>query len=275
MNTYVGNIHMVYHSDTGLVREHNEDSVSINSALGCMVLADGMGGYQAGEVASEIATTTISNEISRRLAQTELGQKATNSPYHHASLLLQQAILSANREIYQSAQDNSDYYGMGTTVVAALFYDNSISIAHVGDSRLYRLCKDELKPLTADHSVLQELLEHGLCTPEQARNSPNKNLVTRALGVNPDVEVSLQENLVVFDDIYLLCSDGLNDMLEDDVIASVLLKHKDDLAEAAEALVAKANEAGGMDNISVVLAQVKTTSCDTDDKPWWRRWLLR
>jgi len=273
MSAYIGKIHMVYHTDTGLVREHNEDSIAINSALGCMVLADGMGGYQAGEIASTIATEEITNEISRRLAQTDLGQQATNSPYHHASLLLQQAILSANQAIYQSAQDNSEHYGMGTTVVGALFYDNAISIAHVGDSRLYRLRQQNFETLTSDHSVLQELLDHGFYTPEQVRNSPNKNLVTRALGVNPDVEVSLQEQTVQADDIYLLCSDGLNDMLEDHEIATLLMAEQTDLAQTAKALTDAANAKGGLDNISVILAQVKLT--DPKPKPWWKYWLFR
>jgi len=145
---------------------------------------------------------------------------------------------------------------MGTTIVAALFSEDFVSVAHIGDSRLYRLRNNELKSITTDHSVLQELIDCGFYTPEQARTSPNRNLVTRALGVGKNVNVDIQEHKIQAEDLYLLCSDGLSDMLDDKDISLILQEKKQaSLAEIAQALVDAANAKGGVDNISVVVTQ--------------------
>jgi len=270
-----GKLAIVCHSDTGLVRDHNEDCVAGDVALGAVVLADGMGGYQAGEVASEIAVQRIMQELHERRDTLKLSEIDSQSGYRHASLLLQQAVLKANQAIYRTAQQQPAYHGMGTTVVAALFYEDRLSVAHVGDSRLYRLRGDSLAQVTRDHSVLQELIDHGFFTREQARHAPNRNLVTRALGVNNQVKVDLGESPIESGDIYLLCSDGLNDMLEDATIQNILQRHYPPLEAAGQQLIQAANAQGGEDNVSVILVQVPllpvTPSPDPRPQSWWQR----
>lgn len=256
-------------SDTGQVREHNEDFLAEDAQAGIVVLADGMGGYQAGEVASEIAATRTLETIRAGMERLVLHEIDPKSGYRHASLLLQQAVLKANQAIYLSAQQNQAHHGMGTTIVAALFYRDRISIAHVGDSRLYRLRGDSLETLTTDHSVLQELIEHGFYTQEQARHAPNRNLVTRALGVNLEVKVDLTELRVQTEDIYLFCSDGLNDMLDDTQISDILRRYRQHLSQAAVELIAAANAHGGHDNVSVILARRQ------EQRPAPAHWLQR
>jgi len=269
--SYQGFLSTAQLSHPGLVRDHNEDYIAVDKELGIVTLADGMGGYQAGEIASEIAVTQIMQEVKAKAHTLELGEVDGKSDYHHASLLLQQAVLKANQAIYQSAQAQPEFYGMGTTVVAALFYEAYLSIGHVGDSRLYRLRDGQLQQLTKDHSVLQELVDHGFYTPEQARHSPNKNLVTRALGVNLDVKVDLMEVPVNVGDLFLLCSDGLNDMLDDQQILEQLETHFSNLDKMAEGLVQAANAQGGDDNISVILVQALGEK-QQHLKTWWRKW---
>src|SRR6187402_2316101 len=208
--TLKGKLTFVGQTDTGRVREHNEDTIASDVDVGLLVLADGMGGYNAGEVASGIAVKTITNLV---------------------------------RE------------GMGTTVVAALFYDNRISIAHVGDSRLYRQRGSQISQVTMDHSLLQELVDRGFYSPEEAQRAANKNYVTRALGVEPQVEVEVQEHPVDKGDIFILCSDGLSDMVEDEDIRLTISTFGANLDTVAKQLIQLANENGGRDNVSVVLAQ--------------------
>ncbi len=144
---------------------------------------------------------------------------------------------------------------MGTTVVVVMFYDNRFTVAHVGDSRLYRLRDNELELITRDHSLMQELIDRGFYTPEQARDSLNRNLVTRAIGIDSNVKIDIQEDIAMVNDIYLLCSDGVNDMIDDDVIQSALIQNCNDLEKAASEIIRLANEYGGKDNISVLLAK--------------------
>lgn len=260
-------LEMSYLSDTGLVRDHNEDYLSCDETLGLVVLADGMGGYQAGEVASEIAVQTVMSCL------TELAETTTehheNPLATHTSLQLEQSIVKANQSIFKAAEEQPIYQGMGTTIVAALFHEDTVFIAHVGDSRLYRLRHREFRPLTKDHSVLQDLIDCGYYTPEQARHSPNRNLVTRALGVSNTVNVDVQEQFVLANDIYLLCSDGLNDMLEDIEIYNILTENQHDLSLAAKHLVDAANNKGGEDNISVMLVRVLTEDLNSSSNKWW------
>lgn len=249
-----GKLQFVGLSDTGRVRSHNEDAIGTNADIGLIVLADGMGGYKAGEVASALAVRTISEEIAGNLREARK-QKSHDSGYSPETILLRKAITKANENIHQTAKSQPQCEGMGTTVVACLFYDNRVSIAHVGDSRLYRLRGDRFEQVTLDHSLLQELVSRGFYTPEEARKSLNKNLVTRALGIEPTVQVDVQEDVVLTGDVHLLCSDGLSDMVEDEDIHLTLSTFNANLDTAAQQLIRMANDNGGKDNVSVVLAK--------------------
>ena len=250
-----GKLTFVGQTDTGRVREHNEDTIATDSDVGLLVLADGMGGYNAGEVASGIAVKTITNLVREGLAREDLGSIDRGTGLSRPSIVLRDAITRANKIIYQTARSQAECEGMGTTVVAALFYDNRISIAHVGDSRLYRQRGSEIAQVTMDHSLLQELVDRGFYSPEEAQRAANKNYVTRALGVEPQVEVEVQEHPVDKGDIFILCSDGLSDMVEDEDIRLTISTFGANLDTVAKQLIQLANENGGRDNVSVVLAQ--------------------
>ena len=245
-------------SDTGRRRPHNEDSTLTDTGLGLAVLADGMGGYKAGEVASAIAVTSIYDEMKTRLRS--LGDDITSVGADGQSkqlLTLKDAIIHSNSEIYRTAQQDSQCHGMGTTIIAALFRNNAIAIGHVGDSRVYRLRNNLFQQVTKDHSLMQELIDRGLYTPEEAAKNTPKNLVTRALGIDKEVKVDLAEEPVFPGDIYLLCSDGLNDMVDDEEIHLTLSKYSANLVQAAEELVRLANAKGGKDNTSVILVRIR------------------
>ena len=266
-------LEIVLRTDTGRVREHNEDAVFANPHLGFVVLADGMGGYNAGEVASSMATTRLASELESALAAR--APHATDGPGGEAfaGQCLRDAVADANAVIFQAAQEEAGYAGMGTTLVAALFFDDRVAVAHVGDSRLYRLRDGTLSLLTHDHSLLQEQIDSGLLSAEEARHSLNRNLVTRALGVDPLVEVDLAEHLVLPDDLYLLCSDGLNDMVPDEEIALALQTLSGHLELAATQLVEMANDQGGRDNVSVIL--VKVRQAYPAPGTWWQAFKAR
>lgn len=246
-------------TDTGKVREHNEDTIAFDPDIGLLVLADGMGGYNAGEVASGIAVKTIVNLVRESVEREDMTVVDTSTGLARSSVILRDAIARANKIIYQTARTQPQCEGMGTTVVAALFYDNRISIAHVGDSRLYRLRSNKFEQVTADHSLLQELVDRGFYSPEEAQRAANKNYVTRALGVEQNVDVELQEEIVQKGDHYMLCSDGLSDMVEDGDIHLTVNTFNDNLETVAKQLIQLANDNGGRDNISVVMAQVLDT----------------
>ena len=250
-----GKVTLVGQTDTGRVREHNEDTIATDSDVGLLVLADGMGGYNAGEVASGIAVKTITNLVREGLAREDLASIDRSTGLTRPSIVLRDAITRANKIIYQTARSQAECEGMGTTVVAALFYDNRISIAHVGDSRLYRQRGSQIAQVTMDHSLLQELVDRGFYSPEEAQRAANKNYVTRALGVEPQVEVEVQEHPVDKGDIFILCSDGLSDMVEDEDIRLTISTFGANLDTVAKQLIQLANENGGRDNVSVVLGQ--------------------
>lgn len=243
-------------TDTGLVRDHNEDAIGTDDALGLLVLADGMGGLKAGEVASAMAVELVTSELRSALRGIDAGGSDEQSGYANESLALGRAVVQANATIYQVAQTQPQCAGMGTTLVVLLFYDNRLTIAHVGDSRLYRMRGDEFEQVTVDHSLVQELVDRGFYTPEEARAATNKNIVTRALGIGAEVDYDMQEEVALIGDVLLLCSDGLSDMLEDAAIHTILRENQDNLEQAARRLVDAANDQGGRDNISVVLARV-------------------
>jgi protein phosphatase len=245
-------IEMVYCTDTGRARDHNEDCIAGDKSLGLAILADGMGGYQAGEVASEIAIRTVMEKL--RLNTSPKTKRYANHRYNEATVQLEQSVLKANQVIYNLAEQHFHYQGMGTTVVAVLFHNNFISVAHVGDSRLYRLRGKKLIPITTDHSVVEELKKGGYYTEAQARQSKSRNLVTKALGKEKTVDVEIQEYDMLAQDIYLLCSDGLTDMLDDRDIYTILSNAKT-LEQAGQSLVDAANAKGGKDNISLILVR--------------------
>ena len=256
MKSLRGKIDFAEFTDTGRVRDHNEDAVGSNPDIGLMVLADGMGGYNAGEVASGIAVQIVSELAMEGANREEREDIDPHSGMMRQSIVLRDAVYRANKIIFQTAQSQTHCEGMGTTIVACMFYDNKISIAHVGDSRAYRLRGDTFEQLTLDHSLLQELVDRGFYSHDEAQRSTNRNYVTRALGVEPTVEVEVHEHEVLPDDIYLLCSDGLPDMVEDEDIHLTISTFNASLDVVGEQLVQLANEHGGRDNISVQLAQV-------------------
>jgi len=242
--------HFCAKTDTGRARDNNEDSVTYDEATCTAVLADGMGGYNAGEIASGMATVFIKDELSRWI--NEVGAAARPKEIRRA---MEICVDKANRSIFSAANSNLQYAGMGTTLVVAVFREDALLLAHIGDSRCYRKRGDTFERITRDHSLLQEQLDAGLITPEQAAHSNIKNLVTRALGVEEVVLPEINEHQVALGDIYLLCSDGLSDMVDDAAIARIVASDQS-LMEKADSLIHAANDNGGRDNISVLLVQV-------------------
>jgi PPM family protein phosphatase len=253
-----------FHSavDTGRARSNNEDAVLIDASLNLCVLADGMGGYNAGEVASEMATRLVREYL---LQWQQDPDASRDEPGIRSALA--RAAQRANQAVHDAAQQQADYAGMGTTLVLALFGQDKVWIGHVGDSRAYRLRAGRLEQLSRDHSLLQEQIDAGLLSEEEAAYSVHRNLVTRAVGVEPDVALEVHGHALQVDDLLLLCSDGLSDMLPDAAIAQVMRTH-DTLPETAQALVEAANAAGGRDNISVILAKVKGNA-PAVGRAWW------
>lgn len=238
-------------TDPGRVRPENEDCIVTHAELGLAVLADGMGGHQAGEVASRMAVDVISEYFARAQKRAAAARKAVDK-----TKAIAEAIQEANAAIYQAAQSRPEYKGMGSTVVVTMFAGDRLCVGHVGDSRLYRFRKGTLEQLTKDHSVVQELVNRGLFTPEEARQSIAKNLVTKALGVDATIQADTAATSVEPDDVYLLCSDGLTDVVSDEQIAEILRVSGGDLDNTVKYLIDRANEQGGPDNISVILADV-------------------
>jgi protein phosphatase len=241
-------------TDPGLARENNEDSVTVDEPTRLAVLADGMGGYNAGEIASGMATTFIKSELGRWLSQA--GRHANSREVRRA---MEICVDNANRSIFNAANSNPQYSGMGTTLVLGVFQDGRLMLGHIGDSRCYRLRGTEFQQITKDHSLLQEQMDAGLITAEQAATSSNKNLVTRALGVEDAVLLEVNEHKVEPGDIYLMCSDGLSDMVDDGGIARILAGEVP-LEQKVAQLIDSANANGGRDNISVLLAQASSGS---------------
>jgi len=236
-------------SDVGKVRDNNEDSIAEDLSLGLLVLADGMGGYQAGEVASRMAVTTIVETVREQHADAkDLESKCT---------LLRAAVEQANRAIFDAAHKHMQYQGMGTTVVACEAVDDRFIVGWVGDSRLYRFRDRTLKQITRDHSLVQELIDHGHYSKADAHQLVSKNIVTRALGVESDVDV----DLIILDampgDVVLMCSDGLTDMMGDEDLQEMLQHCGTNIQAGAIQLIAEANARGGRDNVSVILGRVE------------------
>ena len=241
------NYHFCAKTDPGRIRDNNEDCVVFDSTTRTVVLADGMGGYNAGEIASGMATAFIKSELSRWLL--EAGAGASVREVRRA------CVDNANLSIFNAASSNAHYSGMGTTLVVGVFKGDKLILGHVGDSRCYRFRAGKLEQITKDHSLLQEQIDAGLISPEQAANSSIKNLVTRALGVEDTVLLEVNEHDIAPGDLYVLCSDGLPDMVEDAAIARIVASDSS-LEQRTNQLVNAANENGGRDNISVLMVEV-------------------
>jgi PPM family protein phosphatase len=239
-------------TDAGLIRHNNEDSVAVDPRHRVVVLADGMGGYNAGEVASDIATRQVLDELARWLSE-----EGPDTSAREIKRAMEQGVDSANRAIFEAAQSNPLYAGMGTTLVMGVFQDGRAMIGHVGDSRCYRLRGHTLQQITRDHSLLQEQIDAGLISLAQARVATHKNLVTRALGVEDTVSLEVNEYRVEEGDLYLFCSDGLCDMVSDKHIASIVMGDAP-LDHKGRALIQAAVDGGGRDNVSVILVSVGT-----------------
>lgn len=248
--------------DTGRARRNNEDAVLIDQNLSLCVLADGMGGYNAGEVASDMAVHGMRDEMARLLGSRG---PADESGVARAMMMASRATNSA---VFDASRSNPEFAGMGTTLVMALFGGSKIWVGHIGDSRAYRLREGRLERISKDHSLLQEQLDAGLITPEEAAVSLQRNLVTRAMGVEPEVELEVHGHEWHSGDVVLLCSDGLSDMLPDSAIAQIMNANSADLQAMANALVAGANAAGGRDNISVILGRITGENTPTG-RAWW------
>ena len=226
-----------------------------------VVLADGMGGYRAGEVASGIATQVVADRLQQGLTDFDWSTVAERSD--RLVRLMTAAVEEANQSIFdQARRDPQQYAGMGTTLVSTIFHHDKLIVAHVGDSRAYRFRDNLLEQITRDHSQVQEQVDAGLLSKQEARFASNRNLVTRAMGIDALVDVEVHEFDTRAGDLYLLCSDGLCDMLEDAEIAQLLEWLGGSIDTVAEALVKRANALGGLDNISVVLIQVESTTPD-------------
>ena len=264
-----GKIQIVGLTNTGRVRQNNEDCIGFDSALGLLVLADGMGGHLGGEVASSLSVDSIIKASQHHLPSIKTGQIDSETGFSLESICLQDAIEHANDLVYRKSTEQAELRGMGTTLVVLMFYDNRFSLAHIGDSRCYRFRNKQFEQITKDHSLLQELVDRGFYTPEEAKKSLNKNLVTKALGIDPTTTPDVQEDLVMKNDIYLLCSDGLSDLVEDEDISLTIQRFSDNLEEAAKQLITKANQNGGKDNISVILCRINEDF--SESQGWFKK----
>jgi serine/threonine protein phosphatase PrpC len=249
-------------TDTGRVRTNNEDSISLDESCAVAVLADGMGGYAAGEVASGMACDFIKTELGRWLR--EAAENASDADVKRAMDI---CVDNANRAIFSAANSNPIYAGMGTTLVLAVCRPGRLMMGHIGDSRGYRWRGGVLQQITKDHSLLQEQIDAGILSVEQAQFAANKNLVTRAVGVEDFALLEVHQHDLQSDDVILMCSDGLSDMLRDAQIADVMAAHTQ-LPDMGAALVAAANEAGGRDNIAVVLVRAHGMP-EPAPRSWW------
>tara|TARA_Y100000031_G_scaffold141941_1_gene171010 strand:- start:450 stop:1202 length:753 start_codon:yes stop_codon:yes gene_type:complete len=242
-------------TDTGLKRNHNEDHIGFNQQLGIAVLADGMGGHKAGEIAAHMAVESVLEKLQDLVDQQSSGVITGSQILEFVS----NTISDSNNMIYQASEAQDEHKGMGTTLVAAVIEESQIYAGHVGDSRLYLFRDRILKRITRDHSLVQDLVDRGSYTEEEARVANVGHIVTRALGTKAEVEVDTAQHELQGDDLLLLCSDGLSDMVADWSIEETLKERGEDLQATASKLVDLANRNGGKDNISVILMQVYDT----------------
>lgn len=259
-------------SDVGRVRTNNEDSFRIVEPLNLFILSDGMGGEAHGEIASAMAVETIEKYCSQpETVKDDTGvtlHEATPETWSEQTKLLQNAVYQANYKIYQSAQKHPEQRGMGATITTGWINGTKLSLAHVGDSRAYLLRTGSLQQLTNDHSLVAEQVRRGILTPQQAEESDMQSVLLRALGANPEVDIEVDEVELLPGDVLLFCSDGLTRMVTEPEIAGSL-QAETDPASAAQKLVDLANERGGLDNVTVIVARLQ------DDTKGWFSWLRR
>jgi protein phosphatase len=255
-------------TDPGKIRKNNEDSYWVDAELGLLLVADGMGGHAAGEVASQMAVDVIRDQVAQGL-QTGRIPSVGERPLHlsQKGQLLTAALHMANEVVYSASQERPEKKGMGTTIVAVLVDNNKFVVAHVGDSRLYLFRNNSLRQLTRDHSLVAEQVAKGLLTPEQAEASEMKNVLTRALGIKPELDLDVEEHPLQPEDTILLCTDGLCRMAEDRVIEEEL-KRLSDPNDICHNLVALAVERGGKDNVTVVAGRTHAVSWLDRLKTW-------
>lgn len=233
-------------TDVGIKRTTNQDYVysnegKVGSFHNLFIVADGMGGHKAGDHASRLCVETLVDNL-------------RNSEYITPVSMFEDAIEVANKAVYDEARTNIEYDGMGTTLVACTEQEDKLYIANIGDSRLY-MVRDGIVQITTDHSLVEEMVKQGNITHSEARVHPQKNIITRALGINEEVQADFYEVDIRRNDVILMCSDGLSNMVEDDTI-EYIIKHRESIEQAGEALVKAANDNGGSDNITVILVEI-------------------
>lgn len=237
-------------SDKGIVREINEDSYKVISGKeglpDTFIVADGMGGHNSGEIASRMAVD-LSEEYLLKLSQSDLNDESILS-------FIRDMMTNVNKSIFSKAKESEENFGMGTTFVIGMFFNSKLFIGHVGDSRVYLLRNNSLQRLTTDHSYIEELIKNGTLSREEARNHPKKNVITRALGCEENVEIDTYCVDVNKDDLFVFCTDGLTNMLSESDILSII-NNNDDPQQICSELVKLANERGGEDNITVIIVK--------------------
>ncbi|MGA1790176.1 MAG: Stp1/IreP family PP2C-type Ser/Thr phosphatase [bacterium] len=245
-------------TDVGKIRALNEDNFYVAEDMGLFMVADGLGGQKAGEVASRMAIETIKRYMNNK-------ENPLTGKYHKEFSQDTNRILSgirlANSEIYKAGQRDSEHQGMGTTISSVLINRNVMTLAHVGDSRIYRIRGGHLEQLTKDHSVVQEQLKRGIITKEEAEKSNYRSIITRALGAKETIRIDADEEVLLDHDRILICTDGLTDMVREDDIVRIILNNEDDPQKACKELIDKAKGGGGMDNITVILLY-----CEKDEQ---------
>lgn len=251
---YAGNTHV------GMKRTHNEDNLSVVAEENLYMVADGMGGHAAGEIASQMAVDTVAEffkETSRDEEVTWPYKMEKGRRFEENRLTA--GIKLANLRIHEMGSQNPDKKGMGTTLVVLFFSGNSAYVGHVGDSRIYRLHGDELTLVTEDHSLLNDYIKMKDLTPQEIENFPHKNVIVRALGMKSTVQVDVAHEEPENGDLYMLCSDGLNGMIKDEIIRTIMVQNRSDLELCCTKLIQAANENGGTDNVTVVIVEVSKT----------------
>jgi len=249
---YAGNTHV------GMKRTHNEDNLCVVAEENLYMVADGMGGHAAGEVASQMAVETIADffrETSKDEEVTWPYKMEKGRRYEENRLAA--GIKLSNLRIHEMGTQNPDKKGMGTTIVVLFFAGNNAYVGHVGDSRIYRLRGEELEQVTEDHSLLNDYIKMKDLTPQEIENFPHKNVIVRALGMKATVQVDVDHEEPEDGDIYMLCSDGLNGMIDDETIRKIMAENREDLEQCCNKLIAAANENGGTDNVTVVCVEVR------------------
>jgi len=244
-------------TNVGMKRTHNEDNLYLPTDERLAIVADGMGGHASGEIASQMAVETVVEFFKSTQEDTEITWPfKLDRGYRYDVNRLITGIKLANVKIFEAAQREPQYRGMGTTIVAALFLDDQVLIAHVGDSRLYRVRDGEIQQITEDHSLLNDYIKMKKLSADEIANFPHKNVIVRALGMKETVQVDVYNESPRMGDVYLLCSDGLSGMIDDPKIHD-LVRGEQDLDKATEKLIGAANAAGGVDNITVVMARLE------------------